>query len=71
VKTLSDIKQDMSDLYDSVRSGETDMKMADTLTNIAGKFVKADAMEFVRTVYLAKQATAIPDRTTIDVEDIK
>ena len=45
--------------------------MADTLTNIAGKFVKADAMEFVRTVYLAKQATAIPDRTTIDVEDIK
>ena len=40
MKTLSDIKQDMSELYDAVKAGTVDLKTAGELANISGKFLK-------------------------------
>lgn len=37
MKTLDDIKQDMSDLYEELKSGKTELKMAAELANVAGK----------------------------------
>jgi hypothetical protein len=52
VKTLNDIKQDMSDLYESVKSGVTDLKTASELANISGKFLKAEQLELAKAVFL-------------------
>lgn len=52
MKTLNDIKQDMSDVYEAVKAGSVDLKTAAELTNIAGKFLKADALQFAREMYL-------------------
>ena len=52
MKTLSDIKQDMSDLYDQVRAGQVDLKTAGELANISGKFLKAEQLELAREIFL-------------------
>lgn len=58
MKSLNDIKQDMSDIYEAVKSGSTDLKTAAELTNIAGKFLKADALQFAREMYLERNNPA-------------
>lgn len=55
MKTLNDIKQDMSTLYDEVRSGASDLKTATELANIAGKFLKAEQLELARDIFLDQQ----------------
>lgn len=55
MKTLNDIKQDMSTLYDEVRSGAADLKTATELANIAGKFLKAEQLELARDIFLDQQ----------------
>jgi len=52
MKTLNDIKENMSDLYDAVLSGGTDLKTASELANIAGKFLKAEQLDLAREVFL-------------------
>jgi hypothetical protein len=52
MKTLSDIKQDMSDLYDQVRAGQVDLKTAGELANISGKFLKAEQLQLAREIFL-------------------
>ena len=44
-KTLDDIRQDMSELYEKVRKGSVDLKVAAELTNITGKHLKAIALD--------------------------
>lgn len=56
MKTLEDVKLDMSELYEQVRSGDVDVKLAGELTNITGKYLKASALEFAREVFTANQA---------------
>jgi hypothetical protein len=58
VKTMRDIKQDMSDLYDEVRAGTTDLKQAAELSNIAGKFLKAEQLVLAREIF--ESARGIP-----------
>lgn len=53
MKTLEDIKQDMSDLYEDLKSGKTELKMAAELSNVAGKFLKAEAILLAREVFVA------------------
>jgi hypothetical protein len=55
MKTLKDIKQDMSNLYEEVRAGSCDLKTSAELSNIAGKFLKADQLELAREVFLSGQ----------------
>ena len=52
MKTLSDIKQDMSELYDAVKAGTVDLKTAGELANISGKFLKAEQLELATAVFL-------------------
>ena len=52
MKTLTDIKQDMSDLYEAVKAGSIDLKTASELANISGKFLKAEQLELATAVFL-------------------
>jgi hypothetical protein len=59
MKTLSDIKQDMSDLYEQVRAGQVDLKTAGELANISGKFLKAEQLELAREIFLNSKQLVI------------
>lgn len=51
-KTLDDIKNDMSALYESVNSDDMELKKAAELANIAGKFLKAEQLQLGREIFL-------------------
>ena len=51
MKTLADIKQDMSDLYDALILGEIDVKTASELANISGKYLKAEQLDLAREIF--------------------
>lgn len=51
MKSLEDIKRDMSRLYDDVNAGATDIKTAAELANIAGKYLKAEQLILAREVF--------------------
>ena len=59
MKTLSDIKQDMSDLYEQVRAGQVDLKTAGELANISGKFLKAEQLELARDIFINNKKLVI------------
>lgn len=52
MKTMNDIKKDMSVLYEEVRSGSTDLKTASELANIAGKYLKAEQLQLAREIFV-------------------
>lgn len=58
MKTLNDVKQDMSTLYDELRKGTVELKHAAELANIAGKFLKAEQLELAKEVFGAARAPA-------------
>lgn len=60
-KTLKDVKADMSELYEQVKAGECDLKLAGELANITGKYLKASQLEFAREVFLSNN----PDRQKV------
>lgn len=43
----------MSALYDEVRAGTTELKTAAELSNIAGKYLKAEQLELARDIFMA------------------
>ena len=51
MKTLNDIKKDMSDLYDSLLLGDIDIKTASELANISGKFLKAEQLILAEKIF--------------------
>lgn len=53
-KTLTDIKQDMSTLYDAIMDDSIDLKKAAEAANVAGKFLKADQLELARDIFGAQ-----------------
>lgn len=55
MKTLIDIKADMSALYDEVRNGKRELKTAAELANIAGKFLKAEQLELAREIFTSNK----------------
>lgn len=52
-KSLDDVKADMSELYEQVKAGECDLKLAGELANITGKFLKAEQLRFAREVFVS------------------
>lgn len=60
MKSLEDVKADMSDLYEQVRSGEVDIKLASELANITGKYLKAAHLELAREVFLENSRQRLP-----------
>ena len=61
IKTLTDVKADMSDLYEQVKSGACDLKLAAELANITGKYLKAVQLEFAREVFTANKGAAVKE----------
>lgn len=51
MKTLEDIKDDMSKLYDGVRDGTVELKAASEMANIAGKYLKAEQLQLAREIF--------------------
>ena len=60
MKSLNDIKADMSALYDAVKDGQTDLKTAAELANIAGKFLKAEQLDLATAIFLENLPTRAP-----------
>ena len=55
IKTLDDVKADMSELYDQVRDGTCDLKVAGELANITGKYLKAVQLDLATDMFLSNQ----------------
>lgn len=53
VKTLDDVKADMSELYEDVKGGKTELKTAAELANITGKYLKAEQLKLAREIFLS------------------
>lgn len=60
MKTLKDIKNDMSELYDQLKNGRVDLKTAGELANISGKFLKAEQLELAREIFLDNRQKQLP-----------
>ena len=52
MKSMDDVKRDMSVLYEEVRGGKTDLKTASELANIAGKYLKAEQLQLAREIFV-------------------
>jgi hypothetical protein len=52
-KTLEDVKADMSELYEQLKSGDCDLKLAGELANITGKYLKACQLELATDIFLS------------------
>ena len=52
MKTLTDVKMDMSDLYEAVKNGQIELKIAAELANITGKFLKAEQLELAKAIFV-------------------
>ena len=68
IKSLDDVKFDMSELYEQVKRGEIDLKLASELANITGKYLKAASLELARDIFVGnsgqpKQIEASDDRS--------
>ncbi len=53
MKTLNNIKTDLSALYDELQAGQIELKTASELANIAGKLLKAEQLDLAREVFLS------------------
>lgn len=51
MKTLDDVKFDLSSLYDEFRAGGVDRVDAAELANITGKFLKAHALQLAERAF--------------------
>ena len=51
MKSIDDIKQDMSELYDRLKEGQLELKLASELANIAGKNLKAEQLKLAREIF--------------------
>ncbi len=59
MKSMNDVRQQMSELYDQLKAGEIDLKTASELANITGKFLKAEQLELARDIFLNNQKPTI------------
>lgn len=62
MKTLNNIKADMSELYDELRGGKIEIKAADTLVNVAGKNLKAYQLDLAEQIFLSGQPKKLPSK---------
>jgi hypothetical protein len=70
MKTLADIKEDMSELYNEVRDGKTELKLASELANITGKFLKAEQLILAREIFCSQQGkrVALPVQELVETD---
>jgi hypothetical protein len=56
MKSLDDVKMEMGMLFDEVRKGEVELKVASELANIAGKYLKAEQLQLAREIFIQDKA---------------
>lgn len=59
VKTLDHVKEDMSDLYEQLKGGYVEIKLASELANITGKFLKAEQLKLAREMFEANHPASL------------
>lgn len=64
MKTLIGIQEDLSVLYDAVQARRIDNRTANTLANIAGKYLIAYQLDFATKVFLNSQPKSISIEAT-------
>lgn len=52
MKTLTNIMEDMSALYDEVLSDRCELKKASELANISGKYLKAYQLDLAKEIFM-------------------
>lgn len=57
INNLTDVKTELSSVYERLDSGAMEIKDADSRANVLGKYIKADALEFAKEVFRANRAT--------------
>lgn len=57
---LGEVTANMRELYNGVNSRETDLKMADSLANIAGKILKAQQLILAREIFVQEKSKLLP-----------
>lgn len=60
MNSLDDVQEKMSALYDQVESGAVELKLADSLANIAGKYLKAEQLKFAKEVFRSNKPLPFP-----------
>ena len=65
MKTLNDVKSDMSELYEQVKRGDCDLKFAAELANITGKYLKAVQLELAQEVFVSNARVDKNEQTRI------
>lgn len=60
MKTLTDVQQDMSELYTAVKDGTIELKNAAELANIAGKYLKAEQLKLAREIFVSHRSRVEP-----------
>ena len=60
MNSLDDVQLKMSALYEQVESGAVELKLADSLANIAGKYLKAEQLKFAREVFRSNKHPLLP-----------
>jgi len=71
ISNLEDVKTAMAALYDEVKAGKTELKKASELANIAGKYLKAEALQLAREIFVSQPrvaAEAIPAKSSRVIE---
>ena len=69
MKTLVDIKRDMSALYDDLRAQTIEVKAASELANIAGKYLKAEQLILAREIFESNLAKKL-DHVVVEAESL-
>lgn len=59
-KSLDTLKDDMAQLYDEVRAGKTELRVASELANIAGKYLKAEQLQLAREIFVHDKQRSMP-----------
>lgn len=52
MKTLDDVQANMSTLYEELKGGKIELKLAAELSNITGKWLKAEQLKVMRELML-------------------
>lgn len=64
-KSLENIMEDMSLLYDQVRDGGMELKPAAELANIAGKYLKAYQLQLAERIFVSNGQKRVADIVSI------
>lgn len=61
-KTLSDVKQDMSNLYERLLHGELELQTAKQLNATTSNFLKAEQLELARDIFTGRSSKTLEYR---------